>query len=166
MNLLTINNTTYNLNNSPETIIDTNYCVLDCSDKTYIDYFFQPLVFLEAFTCPAIVLQVGKFKIQMPLDWQVVVCDEVMTSIEIIPLTSLNDRGFHAILYNPMKHMVPSVEEINIINVYAEVKWFVPKLKQNTILVVPVEDTGCPKCMLFVKDNIKVTELTIGNLFE
>lgn len=166
MRILTNENETYELNHIPE-IADLRYCVFDFSDKNYMDYFFLPLVYLETFTSPAIVLEVGDMKIQMPLDWSIVVCDEALSDIEIMPLTRLNDRGFHAMVFNPMKHMVPEVFEVSVMNVFAEVKWHFPKTKNNNLLVVPLEDGKEPRCLLFIKtkdvnkmaDYVDITDL-------
>jgi hypothetical protein len=63
--------------------------------------------------------------------------------------------------------MVPKPHEINIVNVYSEVKWFFPKLKTGNILVVPVEDGDCPNCILLVKETAKLPDvIDIGILFE
>ena len=143
------------------------YCVLDYSDSKNPDYFFIPLLFLEGFSAPAVVLQIGKYKLQMPLDWSILVCDEDYSDLEIVPLEDLNDRVFHAMVFNPLRHMVPKSEEVTITNVYAEVKWFFPKLKNGCILVVPIEDGDRPMCCLFVKDLAKLPDvIDIGALFE
>jgi hypothetical protein len=141
--------------------------VFDVADADNVDYFFNPLIFLESFYAPALVLEIGKYKIQMPLDWSIVVCDEEYTDLEIIPLTALNDRGFRTMVYNPLNHMVPEPLEVNIVNVYAEVKWFFPKLRNGNILVVPLEEGHSPKCALFVKDRSKIPDdLQVSSLFE
>lgn len=103
----------------------------------------------------------------MPLDWSIVVCDENYTDLEIMPLTALNDRGFHTVVYNPLNHMMPTPYEVNISNVYAEVKWFFPKLRHGTMLVVPLEEGPSPKCAVFVKEKNKIPDsLTVASLFE
>lgn len=140
---------------------------MDYSDPKNSDYFFIPLVFLESFQSPSVVLQIGTYTIQMPLDWSILVCDDDYSDLEVMPLTSLNDRGFHTMVFNPLRHMVPRPQEINITNVYSEVKWFFPKLKNGNILVVPLEDKLCPNCALFVKEISKLPEvISIGALFE
>lgn len=166
MRILTNENKSYDLDSVPEEIDDIRYGVLDCSDKTFIDYYFLPLIFIESFYSPAIVLELGEHTIHMPLDWSILVCDESFSDIEVIPLTSLNDRGFHTLVYNPLRHMVPEPIEVNITNVYAEVKWFFPKLKNGNVLVIPLEDGDRPKCALFVKEGNKIpTPLDIAELF-
>lgn len=103
----------------------------------------------------------------MPLDWSIIVCDDEYTDLEIMPLTSLNDRGFHTLVFNPLKHMVPKPYEVNISNVYAEVKWYFPKLRHGNMLVVPLEDGPEPNCAIFVKDKNKISDkLTVASLFE
>jgi hypothetical protein len=167
LRILTVENNPYELDSIPEEIEDIRYCVLDCSDKHNIDFYFLPLIFLESFHSPAIVLEIGKHTIKMPLDWSIVVCDEDYGDLEIMPLTKLNDRGFHSLLFNPLEHMVPASKEITISNVYADVKWYFPKLKNGNILVVPVEGGEKPLCALFVKEGAKIqTPIDIATLFQ
>jgi hypothetical protein len=165
--ILTSDNISYDLDRVPDEILDIRYCVLDYSDPKNPDYFFIPLIFLESFYAPAVVLNIGKFTVQMPLDWSILVCDSDYSDLELMPLTSLNDRGFHTMVFNPLRHMVPRPQEVNITNVYAEVKWYFPKLKNGNILVVPVEDEPYPNCVLFVKEINKLPDvIDIGALFE
>lgn len=145
---------------------DVTYCVFDYSDAKNPDHFFLPLIFLESFYAPAVVLNIGDYTIQMPLDWSILVCDEDYSDMEVIPLTSLNERGFHTMVYNPLRHMVPRPKKVSITNVYSEVRWYFPKLKNGNILVVPVENKPSPNCVLFVKDANKLPDvLDIGALF-
>lgn len=167
MRILTNDNVSYDLDKVPNEVEDIRFCVLDYSDPKDPDYFFIPLIFLESFYAPAVVLQIGKYNIQMPLDWSVLVCDNEYSDLEIMPLTSLNDRGFCTMVFNPLRHMVPRPREVTITNVYADVKWFFPKLKHGNILVVPLEDGPTPECALFVKDVNKLPDvIDIGALFE
>ena len=108
MNILTVENDVYNLDSVPDEIDDLRYCVLDVNDPEYFDYFWHPLVFLESFYSPAIVLSIGGNEIQMPMDWSIAICDDDCHSeIEIVPLTSLNNRGFKTPVFNPMDNILP-----------------------------------------------------------
>ena len=114
MNILTVENNVYNLDSVPDEIDDLRYCVLDVNDPEYYDYFWHPLVFLESFYSPAIVLNIGGNEIQMPMDWSIAICDdECHTEVEIVPLTSLNNRGFRTPVFNPMDNKIPRIEEIS-----------------------------------------------------
>lgn len=166
--ILTEENTVYNLDCIPDTTEDDiRYCVWDCSNIKYTDFYWLPLIFLESFSAPAVVLQVGNNTIQMPLDWSIMVCDEHMSSLEVMPLVDLNDRGFHTILFNPLSNNIPKTEEVVITDVYADVKWYFPKLKNSNLLVHPLDSKNNPWCSLFVKEGNKVPDpIDVGLLFE
>jgi hypothetical protein len=158
MLILTPENKPYNLDSLPSEIEDIRYSVFDVLN-TDPDFYFPPLVFIEQFNCPSALLEIGNFKIQMPLDWSVVVVDEELTSGEIMPITSLNDRDFHTITYNPLSQMIPNTATIKIANVFNDVKWFFPKLKTGSLLVIPLEMKDKPQCALFIQDKTKIQNI-------
>jgi len=161
---LTVENGVYDLDSIPNEIDDIRYCVFDAGDSAYMDYYFLPLIFLESFHSPAICLTIGKHKIQMPMDWSIVTSDEDFGSIEVLPLASLNNRGFIAPLFNPLRNCIPDAAELQITNIYQDVKWYFPKLKNGHILVVPLEDKHEPKCALFVKELSKIKDIDFADL--
>lgn len=167
MNILTVENVAYDLNRVPDEVDDIRYCVYDTNDPENMDYYFLPLIFLEVFNAPAISLEIGEYIINMPLDWSILTCDSEYTDIEFVPLTSLNDRGFHTLLFNPYDTKFPITKEVNIINVYSDVKWYFPKIRNGLILVVPVESGPKPRCALFVKERNKIpSTLDVGDILE
>ena len=57
MFILTLdNNTRYNLETLPEDIDDLIFSILDNSNPLNVDYHYIPLIFLESFNSPALVL--------------------------------------------------------------------------------------------------------------
>lgn len=121
---------------------------------------------MESFYAPAVEIRLGDKIVKMPMDWSILICDETSSVVEVVPLTSINDRGFKTFTYNPLRHMVPSPVEVEIINIYTEVKWFFPKLKNGSMLVVPLEDKEIPDCALFVKEMKKIpSPFDIATLF-
>lgn len=159
MNILTVENQCYDLDYVPEEIEDIRYCVLDYSDRDNADYIFVPLVFLESFSCPAAVLKIGGNTVKVPLDWNLVVCDPSVGDPEILPITSLNDRGFKSFVFNPITGFVPEFTEVEIVNIYQDVKWYFPKLKYGHILAVPLEEKDNPRCVYFVKETAKLPDV-------
>ena len=113
------------------------------------------------------VLNIGGNEIQMPMDWSIAICDDDCHSdVEIVPLTSLNNRGFKTPVFNPMDNKIPKIEEVFITNIYQEVKWFFPKLKHGHLLVTPIENRKVPKSVLFVKEANKIPDpLHLGDVF-
>ena len=154
MRILTLDNECFNLDDLPDQIEDdVRFSVLDNSDPRNPDFFFIPLIFLESFSAPAMVLDIGGQEITMPVDWSIAVgCSESGNDLEVLPLTSINDRGFEAFLFNPLKSFKTEFAEIKIVNFYTDVKWYFPKMKNGQLLTVPITEGKNPLCAYFVKD--------------
>jgi hypothetical protein len=161
MQILTLKDETFYLNDLPEEVDDDcRFAVLDNSNPLDPDYFFQPLIFLESFTSPAAVLQIGPYEIQMPLDWCMVVGDPECTSeCEVMPLTNLNDRGFRAFTFNPISGFKPEFFPVDITNIYQDVKWYFPKMRMGQILATPLHSGPKPICAYFVKEISRQSEI-------
>ena len=104
MRILTLDNECFSLKNLPDELEeDVRFSVLDNSDPKDPDFFFIPLIFLESFNSPAMVLEIAGNEIMMPIDWSIAVGDsQTGNDLEVLPLTSINDRGFEAFLFNPL----------------------------------------------------------------
>jgi hypothetical protein len=168
MKILTVEDYAFSLNNLPDELEDdVQFAVLDNSDPKDPDFFFIPLIFLESFSSPAMVMEIGDREIMMPVDWCMAVGDANSgNDLEILPLTSINDRGFHAFLYNPLSSFRVEFGDIKITNFYNDVKWYFPKMKNGQLLSVPIEDGDSPLCAYFVKDISRQSEvIDFTNLF-
>lgn len=160
MQILTLENKTFFLNDLPDEITeDLRFAVLDNSVNTNPDYFFVPLIFLESFTGPAVSLKIGEHEIIMPLDWCTIVGDPEGPEMEVLPLTSLNDRGFKTFCFNPLGDFRPEFLEIDIIDVYQEVKWYFPKMRPGQLLCTPLTSGKNPICAYFVKEVSRQSEM-------
>ena len=136
MRILTLDNVAYEINEIPDEINDLRFAVLDNSDPRNPDYFYIPLIFLESFNSPALVLRIGEHVIKMPVDWQVLIGEPDVGDLEVIPLTSINDRG------------------------YQDVKWYFPKLRPGQLLAIPLEtNVQKPRCAYFVKEISRQSEI-------
>lgn len=161
MRILTLDNQAYDLNNLPDEVDDDmRFSVLDNSDPQNPDFFFMPLVFLESFNSPAMVLNIGGYEVTMPIDWSIAVGDSGSAcDIEILPLTSLNDRGFEAFCFNPLSSFRMEFKKIEIVNFYNDVKWYFPKMKNGQLLSVPLNTKEQPLCAYFIKEVSRQCEL-------
>jgi len=168
MKILTVEDYAFSLNNLPDELEDdVQFAVLDNSDPKEPDFFFIPLIFLESFSSPAIVMEIGGKEIMMPVDWCIAVGDrETGNDLEVLPLTSINNRGFHAFVYNPLSSFRTEFYDIKVTNFYNDVKWYFPKMKNGQLLAVPLEDRDSPQCVYFVKDVSRQSEvIDFTNLF-
>ena len=132
MKILTLENRPFKLEKIPEWVDEKlRFAVLDNSDPGNPDFFYIPLIFLESFNAPAAVLEIGNWKIKMPLDWKMLIGEQGQPEMHVLPITSLNDRGF---------------------DIYTEVKWYFPKIKSGQMLAVPLTNGPKPICAYFVKE--------------
>lgn len=160
MRILTLENQCFLLNNMPDELEDdVRFSVLDNSDPANPDFFFIPLIFLESFSSPAIIMEINGNEIMMPIDWHIAVGDSTSgNDIEILPLTSINDRGFEAFLFNPLTSYKTDFGTLKITNFYNEVKWYFPKTKNGQLLSVPIKEGKNPPCAFFIKDISRQSE--------
>lgn len=159
MRILTVDNTFYELDDIPDVVDDLRFGILDYSNPKNVDYYFIPLMFLESFYAPAAVLKVGKYQVNVPLDWSIVICDSEIGEPEVMSLMSLNDRGYTAFATNPISAFTPEFLDISITNIYNDVKWYAPKLKNGHLLCIPLHDGPKPSCILLVKEANKIPEV-------
>ena len=161
MKILTLENTVFSLTNLPDDFDeDVRFAVLDNSDPKNPDFFFIPLIFLESFSSPAIVLDIDGKEVTMPIDWHIAVGDsESGNDIEVLPLTSINNRGFDAFLFNPLTSYQCDFAKVEVVNFYNDVKWYFPKMKNGQLLGVPISNKDDTLCAYFVKDINKQSEL-------
>lgn len=184
MRILTEENKTFNIDDlDVDQPIDHRYGILDYSDTKHVDFYFIPLIFMETFNAPAVDLLIGQHRIQMPLDWSIIVADKDLGELEVMPFTSLNDREFQVLAYNPITGFRPEFPDIKIMNIYPDVTWSFPKLKFGHLLSVPLMEKGTEKtlyrgiggpeykridlpCVFCVKETTKLPEvLDITKIF-
>ena len=163
MRILSLENTSYSLDQIPDEVEDLRFCVLDNSDPNDPDYFFIPLIFLESFNSPALVLSVNGHTIKMPVDWQLLIGEPDLGDLEVVPLTSINDRGFSAFVFNPLTSFKPKFFKVEVADIYQDVKWFFPKLRPGQILAVPLTADDNPECVYFVKEISRASEVVDFN---
>lgn len=154
------------MNTLSEQVDDLRFCVLDYSNPAEVDFYFVPLVFLDVFSRPAADLQIGPYRIQMPLDWSIVIGDKNLGMLEVIDLKQINARDFDAFTINPVRGFTPEFHQIDILNVFPDVAWNMPKLRSGHLLPVPLRDGENAPCALFVRDTNRLPDsLDISKIF-
>lgn len=159
MRILTETNEAFAIEDVPDDVNNTLYCVLDYTDQSDVDYKFIPLWWLESFNAPAVDLRLGNYRVQMPMDWSLIIGDKNSGELETISLKQINDRPFEAFAMNPLAGYMPQFLDIEIMNIFPDVKWYFPKLLNGHILTVPLELGEQPLCCYFVKDTNKLPEI-------
>ena len=122
------------------------------TNKDDTDFYFYPLVFLESFNSNAVVLQIGKYKISIPIEWYIIIGDANIGDMEIVAVKDLNGRDLTTPVMNPLTSFMPSYETIQICDTYSEVRWFFPKLNANNLLAVPLAEGKNPPCIFLINE--------------
>lgn len=159
MRILTLDAGPYDLNEIPDQVDDLRFCVFDNSNPKEPDYHYIPLIFLESFNSPALVLRIGPHTVKMPVDWQLLIGEPDLGDLEVVPLTSVNDRGFSAFAFNPRSFFRPEFLPVEVVDIYQDVKWYFPKLKPGQLLAVPLTYDEDPPCAYFVKEINRSSEV-------
>jgi len=145
---------------------DLRFCVLDYTNPADVDFYFVPLVFLDVFSRPSADLQIGPYRIQMPLDWSIVIGDKNLGMLEVIELKQLNARDFEAFAFNPIRGFAPEFHQIDIVNVFPDVAWTMPKLRSGHLLPIPLHEGPNPPCVMFVRETNRLPDsLDISKIF-
>lgn len=167
MNILSIENKPINLDTLPDAFDEEiQFSLLDNRDTSNPDFFFEPLLLLDSFMSPVVVLNIGGSELFIPSDHYVLIGDsETGNDLEILPVTSIYRRGFEAFLYNPLTSFRPEFAPIEMVNIYHDKSWFIPKLKNNQLLSVPITNDEQPLCAFFgvniskQNEQVKFTDL-------
>ena len=150
----------------PDMVDDLRFCVLDYSNQQEVDFYWIPLIFLDVFPRPSADLQIGKYRVQLPLDWSIIIADKDFGYMELIELKYLRYRPFEAFIMNPITGYMPDFGEITHLNNFPDVTWNMPKLKYGHILAVPLEQKHNPACIFCLKDVHRLPEsLDITKIF-
>lgn len=184
MKLLKNDNTTININLIDEdTGQDVNYCVFEY-EKEDSDYFFIPLLAVEQYYYNSVCLKINDHYIQVPGNLSILVGDPENTNkdiggLELVNVQVLNDKKFHyhAFVFNPLTESVPKFYPIEIVDIYPNINWTIPSLKNNRILCVSLEDSNQqtylenhghskyhivkkrgPECIFLSKDSTKFSD--------
>ncbi len=152
MKIHTLEDTAYELDELPEKIDDLRFSIFDNSNPKDPDYFYIPLIFLESFTAPALVLRIGDKVLKMPMDWHLLIGEYETGDLEALQLTSINDRDFKAFEFNSLSGYSADFLPVEVLDVYNEVQWYNPKLKNGQYLAVPIDEGSKPRVVYFIKD--------------
>lgn len=136
---------TFNLNQPTSKLIDQKMCVYDCSDKDYQDFFFKKISTFILYRYPtATILMDGKYRVDLPLNWKVMVTNESEYICRMIPIEDLLHFDSNQIpVFNPFHPGLPKLMSAEIYAINPNpVEHFVPKLPKKNLLVMPI-DKNC-----------------------
>lgn len=158
MQILTEYNKPHSMNDIDEKT-SIMFCVIDYTNPKTVDYLFYPLLFLEKFTAPAVELSIGGNSVSVPMDWSIVIGDKYSGELEVFQIKRLIDRSFQAFSINPISGFMPDFLDIEVVNIFPDMKWQVPKLRNGHFLALPVENKEKPLCVFITSPTVKVPDI-------
>ena len=97
------------------------------------------------------------------MDWQILIGEPDHGDLETLALTSINDRGFKAFQFNPLSRFRPSFLDIEIVDIYHDVNFYSPRLRNGQFLCIPIDRGPSPRCIYCVKDISRHAEIVDFN---
>lgn len=159
IDILTVENKSKSMNDVSDELDEyLQFGIIDYSDEDNVDYQFIPFLFGEKYNMSAIELKIGEARIKIPADWSIVIGDKHSGELELLEVKKMTDRTFEAFVFNPITGFFPKFLDIEIMNIYPDIKWYVPKLKSDHILVCPITSGDNPDCVFIVKETNKLPE--------
>jgi hypothetical protein len=131
--------------NDHNKILDTDkiseacaYSVLRFKDTKNPDFFFEELGHVEEFTSHTIKLGIGDYTTFVPFHWSILCSD--LEYIQTIPLHEFSGRPFQAFCMNPIDGFMPHYPVVRILEIFQNITWSCPPMKDKDMLVIPIGD--------------------------
>lgn len=137
---------TFDLNQPTSKLIDQKLCVYDCADKDYQDFFFKKISTFISYRYPSATLLIGgKYRLDLPLNWRVLVTNSHDYICKLVPIEDLLHFDTNQVpLFNPFHPGLPQLLDVEIHSLNPNpVEHFVPKLPKKNLLVMPITNNNC-----------------------
>lgn len=140
MDILLPENTSFNLNQPSSKLIDSKMCVFDYSDKDDIDFYFKKITSFISYRYPSAEISIdGKYSLELPLNWRIMICDDNDYLCQLVPIEELLHFPNQSVIFNPYICCNPKFVKLTINKINPKpIEHFVPKLPKKNCLVIPL----------------------------
>lgn len=167
MKILTTENLTFELDSLTEKddrLI--HYMILDFTDPKNIDFYSNELIHMQSYNENVVDISIGKYNLNLPLDWAIMIADYGSDNLEAIEISKINERPFKAFCINPISSFLPEFLPITLNAKFSPIIWNYPMLKANQALVLPLETKEKPMCALIMRTTHRLPDcLNIASIF-
>lgn len=182
MQILNVENKAFELDQIRTKLNDLRICVLDCSEKDNIDFFFKKITSYLQYRQPAVELQIGDKQIVLPLNWKILCTNDEDYTLEIVNIEDLIHETYYTPVFNPLHvYVTPAPVEIKVLRIIPSgIEWFVPKLPKKTLVALPIgsekdykttkydsgETEKYPECIFAMDDlnSLKLQNVTLHDV--
>lgn len=114
-------------------------CVFDYADKSDMDFIYKKISNFLMYRYPTVSLQVGKYTIDLPLNWRILVCNDYDYVCQLVPVEDLLHFPHTTAIFNPFYVNIPKIVDIKIKGINPHpIDHFVPRLPKHNLLVLPL----------------------------
>jgi len=140
MEILLPENTSFNLNQPSSKLIDSKMCVFDYANKEDMDFYMKKITSFISYRYPSVDLLIGgKYHLELPLNWRVMICNNHDYICQLVPIEELLHFPNQSVIFNPFYVGVPKFVNITIDKINPNpIEHFVPKLPKKNCLVIPL----------------------------
>jgi len=143
------------------------FFVLDFEEEN-VDFKCFPLKFIEKKTTTlAEIIIKEKYVIKLPINWYILCGDKIYyENLEFISIQDLMSSDHTCISINPITSYIPKWHSLRVSNIYPNIEWLNPKVKNNHYLIYPLSKEDNPECIIVSTEQNKTNvEICISNLF-
>lgn len=142
MKILTLEEQQLELADIGDEIPVTQFATIDLDNEDYgVDIVFPRLNSVWDNIGSALVCDIGGNDVLLPLSWYIFIGVEDQAEIELVPVTDLNARNFHAIVTNPISGYQHKFLKIRPKSLLLDYLWVIPRFNKNSqALAIPIDD--------------------------
>lgn len=165
MYILTEKNIPLDINSSSvNNLQNLNFCVFDlsCTDN---DYYFYPLLHILTFNSKTYICSISGNYVTIPSCYNILIGEPYSNLLEFVNIEECMHRDFEAFIFNPLSSYKSLFAKIEIISVSLnDHEWFVPKIKNEHILLSPVSHKKGSNCIFLINNSSRIETIELSTL--
>jgi len=132
------------------------FTLLDFTDINDVDIVCFPLNVYEIFTTSVAEIRIGNLGfVYVPLDYHVPVGDRFHGDLELLDILSIIDKEIETLVIKPIDGYHIRWETIDVINIYEDVSYIFPVVRNTHLVACPIENVHNPYCIFVGNRTVK-----------
>lgn len=140
------------------------FFILDVGMPDSIDMYCLPLLYLDRMYEPAAELLIGnKYTVSVPLTWKLLVGDPDTGEVEVMDVHNCMGRDIHLVHLNPITGFKVNFSPVELIHIYPDLTWHIPKATRDYFIAVPLEFKENPDVIFIGNPIVRERSLNISD---
>lgn len=137
---------------------DIMFFILDLEgSKDEYDFKCLPLKYIEKTITNAVEVVINdQYIMRIPINWYILCGDKIFyENIEFINIQNIMNEEYNCISINPLSSYIPKWYSLKIINMFPNIEWISPKVKNEQYIVYPLSEKENPDCIIISPEQNK-----------